>query len=225
MAEPTIFIHKFWTEYKPETVTKTVDGVNGKKKEIVEPTGKLREVDWVAYSPIGSLQKTMNTEAISRLSCVQPLSGKAAHNPAVMMAHARWNAIKPAYDAWKAGREVPLDGTPLAAWNGVSSEQAELFRMKGVRTVEAVAGLTDTHRQTMGIPGLHDIIENAKRFMTAQDKSAVTTALAQKDAEIAQLRAQMEELIEMVKEAKADDAAEPKRRGRPPKQAEAVAAA
>lgn len=213
----TIFIHKFWCTYKPEEKPVIVEGLDGKKKEVMESTGKLREVDWVAYSPIGSLQKTVITEAISRISCVHPLEGRASSNPAVQAAHARWNQIKPAYDAWKAGKEMPIDGTPLAAWNGISPEQAEVFRMKGVRTVENVASLTDTHRQTMGIPGLHDIIENAKRFLTAQDKGKVTSALAQKDAEIAELKAQMAELIEMVKEAKAEPD-EPKRRGRPPKE-------
>lgn len=226
--KPMIYVHKFWTEYKPETVSRIVEGLDGKKREEMVQTGKLREVDWVAYSPVGSLQKTVITEAVSRLSAVHPMDGRGIGNPAVQMAHARWNAIKPAYEAWKAGKEMPVDGTPLAVWNGVSKEQAELFRMKGVRTVEHIASLTDTHRQSMGIPGLSDVIENAKRFLTAQDKSAVTNALAQKDAELAALKAQLseqsdqiKELVEMVKEAKVGP--EPKRRGRPPK--EAVAAA
>jgi hypothetical protein len=104
-----------------------------------------------------------------------------------------------------------------------------LFRMKGVRTVEQVAALTDTHKQSMGVPGLHEIVDNAKRFLTAQDKGAVAKALAQKDAEVASLKEQINtqseqiaELIAMVKEAKATET--PKKRGPKPK-AEAVAAA
>jgi uncharacterized coiled-coil protein SlyX len=207
-----LFIKRFWTEYKPDPTP--------------EDPHRMREVDWVAYAPIGSVQKTLLTEAVSRLSCVIPMQGRAAQNPAVVMAHMRWDAIKPHYEAWKAGREVPLDGTPLAAWPGISQEQAELLRMKGVRTVEQVAALTDTHRQSMGIPGLHDIIDNAKRFLAAQDKGAVARELADKDAKIADLQAQMAELIEMVKESQKAVAAEeaPKRRGRPPKAQEEVAA-
>ncbi len=222
MERPQIFIHKFWTEYKPETVRKEVV-VDGKTKEVFEPTGQLRGVDWVAYSPIGSLQKTVLTEAVQRLKSVVPMEGRSAQNPAVQMAHIRWNAIKPAYEAWKQGTEVPLHGTPLGAWPGITPEQAQLFRMKGVRSVEDIAGLTDTHRQTMGVPGLHDIIENAKRFITAQDRSTVTNALAQKDAEIASLKEQMEELARMTQELMSKQPAEPKKRGRP--KAEAVAAA
>lgn len=215
---PQIYIHKFWTEYKPETVRKEITGTDGKTKEVFEPTGQLRGVDMVAYSPIGSLQKTMITEAIARLSCVVPMEGRAAQNPAVQMAHMRWNAIRPQYEAWKQGTEIKIDGTPLAAWPGVTPEQAQLFRMKGVRSVEDVAALTDTHKQTMGIPGLHDIVENAKRFLTSQDRGAVSRALEQKDAEIAALKEQMAELVEMVKESQTD---KPKRKTK----AEAEAAA
>jgi uncharacterized coiled-coil protein SlyX len=110
-------------------------------------------------------------------------------------------------------------------WPGISQEQGELLRMKGVRTVEQVAALTDTHRQSMGIPGLHDIIDNAKRFLAAQDKGAVARELADKDAKIADLQAQMAELVEMVKESQKPKAEEaPKRRGRPPNVKEEVAA-
>jgi hypothetical protein len=219
-----IFIKKFWTEYKPELKRSEERDSSGKTKEVFTPTGQLREVDWVAYAPIGSVQKTLLTESIARLSAVVPMEGRSAQNPAVMMAHARWNAIKPAYEAWKQGREAPLDGTPLAVWNGISTEQAEIFKMKGVRTVEAVAALTDTHKQSMGIPGLHDIVENAKRFLTAQDKGAIAKALADRDAEMASLKehnatltAQIQELIEMVKEKSADAPAK-RGPGRPPKQ-------
>lgn len=200
MTQPMpIFIKKFWTEYKPDP----------------KNPGQLREVDYVEYSPIGSVQKLSIPEAVSRLSNVIPLEGRAAQNPAVLMAHARWNAIKPHYEAWKAGHEVPLEGTPLAVWPGVSQELAQLFKMKGVKTVEQVAALTDTHIQSMGIPGLFDIIQNAKRFLVAQDKTAVSSALAEKDREVAELKAQIAELIEIVKETKAVPS--PKRRGRPPK--------
>ncbi len=206
VSEPMpIFIQKFWTEYKPDPK---------------DPT-KLREVDWVAYSPLGSLQKTVNTEAVWRLAAVIPMEGRAEINPAVQMAHMRWNAIRPHYEAWKQGRETPLEGHPLAAWPGISQEQAELFRMKGVRTVEEVAALTDTHRQTMGVPGLHDIISNAKRFLQAQDKGAVINAFAERDAKISEQNEQIKELAEIVQELRKELNKDnpPKRpRGRPRKQ-------
>jgi len=183
MAEPMqLFIKKFWTEYK-----------TGKK-------GETREIDMVEYSPIGSIQKTSIPKSIKEISSVIPLEGRGAHNPAVLMAHMRWDAIRPSYEAWKKGHEIPLDGTPLAAWPGLTNEQAQLLKMKGVKTVEQIAALTDTHKQSMGVPGLHDMITNAQRFLKAQEKSVVVDALSKKDEEIAELRAQMAELVDMVKE-------------------------
>jgi hypothetical protein len=206
MSEQAIlFIKEFGTEYVPDQ----------------KNPGQLKGRDWVEYSSIGGAQKTIVREWVEILSAVAPLTGRGADNPAVQIAHMRWNAIKPRYEAWKTGQEAPPDGTPLAAWNGVSRQLGEKLKMHGVRSVEEVARLTDTHIQTLGIMGLRDIIEGAKRFVLAQDKSVVTNALAEKDAQIAELRtkmddqaAQMAELIEMVKEAKTVEKRGP---GRPPK--------
>lgn len=197
---PMIFIKRFWTEYKPDPANPE----------------KMREVDMVEYAPVGSAKYTMITESISRLSSLIPLEGRHEHNPAVVMAHARWNAIQPKYEAWKKGQSAPVSGTPLAAWSGVSPQQAEILRMHGILTVEEVSKMTDTHRQRIGLPGLLDLTENAKRYLTALDKNAVTKALEEKDAKMAQMQAQIEELMAMVKEAKE---AEPVKRGpgRPPK--------
>jgi hypothetical protein len=185
MAEELIInIIGFGTEYVPD------------KKNL----GQLKGRDWVEYSPLGAAQYTVIKEWIELLDCTQPLLGKGGDNPAVMMAHMRWNVIKPRYEAWKAGQEMPVDGTPLAAWSGISRSLADALKMHGVRTVEELSKLTDTHKQSMRIMGLGNFIEGAKRFLTAQDSNKVTSALEQKDAEIADLQAKMAELIEMVKE-------------------------
>jgi hypothetical protein len=205
--EPAIlYIKEFGTDYVPV------------KDKAGKPTGELKGRDWVEYAPMAGAQKTLVRAWIEHLNCPAPLTGRGSENPAVALANMRWDAIRPRYDAWKAGQELPPEGTPLAAWNGVSRQLAEKLRMHGVRSVEEVAALTDSHIQGLGIMGLRNIIEGAKRFVTAQDKNSVTNALAEKDAQIADLRskmedqaAQMAELIEMVKEA------EPRKRGRPPK--------
>ena len=191
MSEPMIFVKRFWTEYKEDKVK----------------PGTYREVDMVEYGPMGSAQYLMVTEAISRLSCVVPLEGRAQSNPAVQMAHSRWNAIKPKYEAWKSGQTTPLNGTPLAAWNGINQQQGEIFKLHGIHTVEDVSKLTDSHRQRIGLPGMMDLIDNAKRFLLSIDKASVTSALAERDAKIADLTAKMEELMTAVR-GKTSDAAE-----------------
>lgn len=224
MAEkPLIYIHGFGTDWVPEyTKEEFPDPLRpGKMIGRQTPTGKTKPRDWVEYSPVGSANLTVVREWIERLNCPLPLTGKGGENPAVIMANMRWNAIEPRYEAWKKGQEIPSDGTPLSAWNGVSRQVAEILRSHGVYTVEELARLTDTHKQRMNIMGLGNCIEGAKRFVAASDKNTVSAALEKKDAEIADLRAQMAELIGVVKEGRAD--VPPKRRGRPPK-AEAAAA-
>lgn len=196
-----LFIHGFGTEWVPD------------KKN----PGKMKPRDWAEYSPLGQAQRTVIKEWIELLECVQPLTGQGGQNPAVEMANTKWGYIKPRYEAWKSGQEVTEEGTPLAAWNGIPKSLTEVLKTHGVKTVDALAALTDAHKQAIGIMGIASYIENARRFLLAQDSNKVAASLEQKDAEIADLKAQMAELVDMVKEAV------PKRRGRPPKQAEAAA--
>ena len=202
------------------------------KKVVVNPKdpSDIREVDYVEYGPVGMGDRTKNTEAVSRLASVQP--GGDLTNTAIQNAHWRWEFIKPKYEAWKAGQEAPLDGTPLAVLNSIPQEQAEFLRTRSVRTIEELAGLTDTHIDRMKISGLRNWIAEAKRWLEAADSRKAMAAMAQKDREIAEqqeqinlLMSKMDELAGMVAQRNIDEAAEPKRApGRPRKEAEATAA-
>lgn len=220
MNQPAmIYIHGFGTEYVPDYVDEQIPDPLRPGKLIGQRklTGKMKERDWVEYSPLGSIQKTVIREWLEIIKNVLPLTGKGGDNPAVQMAHSRWDAIRPRYEAWKNNQELPLDGTPLAAWNGISRQLCDVLKTHGVRTIEELSALTDTHIQSIGIMGLRGYIDNAKRFLTVQSSTVVTDALAKKDQEIAELKAQMVELVAMVKEAQQGAVEPPKRRGRPPK--------
>lgn len=202
--QPMIFIKRFYTEYK------------------IQADGSTKEVDWVEYGPIGSAQYLMSPHRIKDLQPAN-LDGKNSSNPVIQMAHARWNLIRPKYEAWKSGQTVAVNGTPLAAWNGVSAAQAENLRMNGVHTVEDVAKLTDAHKNRIRIPGLTNIVENAKRFLLSVDKTAVTKALEEKDAQIADLKAKQDEMMATLAAIKAQQEAPKRGPGRPPKVREAAA--
>lgn len=194
---PLIYIKRFYTEYPVRD-------------------GKTVEEDWVEYSPIGGAQYLSVPQRIKDLQPVADTGGKASQNPAVQMARARWEFIGPRYEAWKKGQTAPVNGTPLAAWPGVSPSQAEVLRLAGVYSVEDVAALTDAHKGRIQLPGMAALVDHAKRFLASVDKTAVSKALEEKDQEIADLKAQMEELANMVR---SQAAAEPRRGpGRPPKQ-------
>lgn len=168
MAVATLAIKRFWTEY------------------VAAPTEEnalaMRGVDWVEYGPVGSLDRSTTCCKVSSLLNVLPMVDRG--NTAVLNAHERLSIIKPAYDAWKTGQEAPINGTPLAAWNGLSPEQAEVLRARSVRTVEELAALGDAHLERIPLPNLREIIKQANRFLQSADTVRYAQELANRDGAI-----------------------------------------
>lgn len=197
----SVRVIKFWTNYKPGH-----DGL---------PHG----VDMVMYAPIGRADRLSLVEAVARLGKLHPIE-MAQDNPAVAMAHQIWATIKPAYDAWKTGQQLPDVGTPLAAWPGVSPEQADALKIMGIRSVEEFAEAGDGIISAVPFPGARELKIAAQTYLKSADRQAITNDLAKKDAELAVLREQLEEMRQIVLDSHGDA---PKRRGRPPKSEEAAA--
>jgi hypothetical protein len=200
-----LYVKRFSTEFKPDP--------NDAAKSI--------DIDWVEYGAIASLDRSLTRERVSRLrDCLPP--GK--DNPAVAMAHARWDAIRPFYERWKSGQEMPVSGTPLAAWNALSPERADVLKSRGVRTVEDIAQLTDAHIERIPVRGLRDLIRQAQLFVDSADRTRFAHSLEKKDQEIAALNGQLDSLREQIaaltarvqepSEKAANGDAEPKRPAR-----------
>lgn len=217
---PTVSIQRFWSNYAPDPTD----------------AAKLVEVDMVAYGPVGSLDKSVVVSRVDRLyKTLQPLEG--SQDPAVHQAHARWAAIEPAYRAYKSGQEAPLSGTPLAAWNALTPEQADVLKRNGIKTVEEIALLTDIHISRFPMPGLKDLIKQAKNFIDSAEQHRFSAKLAEKDGEVEALQSEnhdmkikmaemMEKLMHLSDMVAAqgvavtdEDAIPAPRRGRPPKAA------
>lgn len=189
-----ILIHRFYTVYEDDP----------------KNPGQTRARDMVEYGPIGQAGRHHVTERIDILSRVQKISGV---NPAVTAARVMWEFIRPRYEAWKNNQDLPETGTPLAAWNHLTQQQAEILRVNGVRSVEDCAQLTDTHIHRIPIPNMRSIIEAAKKFLDSKDINKFSAEMAAKDEMIAALTARIDQLAEMVANQSEDP---PKRRGRPP---------
>ena len=217
---PRIQVHKFFTKI-------TVDP---------KDPNVVREDDWVEYGQVGMADRSKTVDRVSRLRGVQP-SGDM-QNPAIRLAAMRWASIEPAYEAWKAGQEMPTTGTTLAVLNTLPAEQADFLRSKGVKTVEDLAELTDTHIERMKIQGLRAYIAQARRYLEASDTRKFSATLEEKEKAIAnqqvqiteqqeamrEMRQQMDELATMVARQNIAKADEAKRGpGRPRKDAEAKA--
>jgi hypothetical protein len=193
----TIHVKRFWTEYK------TVP-VNGEMQTI--------ERDMCEYGPLGALDRTSVVASISNLSKVLD----DPDNPAAFLARMRWDQIKPRYDDWKSGRETPKDGTPLAAWPGLSHEQVEHLRMLRVTTVEELSQLTDSHISRLDLPNMRSLVEQAKIYVSNKGTAAIVSEMERLKAEIEALK---EENAAARQALLADEDPEPvpPRRGRPPK--------
>lgn len=169
-------------------------------------SGETREVDWIEYCAPGMAHIATTRDAVKRLQ----KNGRL------------WEMLSPHYDAWKKNQEAPANGIPLAAWAGVTSAQAEVLKAQGIRSVEDVAAISDSMINRVNLPGVRALKEAAQRFLAAQDNVKVEKALQEKDQQIADLQAKLENLAEMMA-ARLDADEAPKRGpGRPRK--EAVAA-
>lgn len=197
-VEVPISVYRFWTDYTPSE------------------TGEARAIDWVEYGPVGLKSKNTTVSKVSTLSRV--IRG-ANMNDAAKTAALRWDAIEPLYKRWKNGQELPEHGTPLAAWNGVTAEYADVLKVHGLKSVEDVAAMTDVHFERIPLPQLRNLTEQAKRFLASQDTVAVAVDLAKKDEQISAQAAQIADLITKVNQLAeiAANAPQKAKRGRPSK--------
>lgn len=180
--------------------------------DYVSKGGKLIPVDKVEVCAVGMGDKASTIIPISVFQRLRPIADPVNDQAAVMM-HDMWNAVRPAYEAYKSGQEVPDNGTPLGAWSGITPEQANVLRASGFRTVEDIAQATDSTIGRIQLPGARGLVEQAKAFIAASDKSKVAAELAAKDEKIRQMEDVQNEMKAMIEQLMADKP----RRGRPPK--------
>lgn len=172
---------KFWTKHIPD----------GK--------GAFKGIDMVEYCAIGKANMATTVATVSSLGKLLPLD-PGSENMAIMMAHARWNSIRPQYEAWKAGHDAPVNGTALAAWPGISSDQAEFLRNMGVRTVEEIAEASDSIITKIPFPGARELRLSAQAFLKSADRVAVASKLTQMEEALRQRDEQLEEMRQIVLE-------------------------
>ena len=113
---------------------------------------------------------------------------------------------------WKkfqAREEQEVIGTPLTEWGGVTRSQAEELRFLNIMTIEQLVATSDANSQN--IMGFQNIKAKAAKFLdNAADGAAAAhlkAELSTRDGEIAELKAQMAELMSATK---------PKRKRRTP---------
>jgi hypothetical protein len=165
-------------------------------KEKKRPNGETYYEDWVSWTCLGRSIETVTNERVS--SCMK--TGK-------------WPLFEAGYEAFKKGTEIPETGTPLFAWPAITSEQVEVFRQKGLKTIEDLADITDSVIASIRLPGVREIVKQAKSYLDNKDTVAAAANMQRVVDENDDLKARLIEMEDMIKEL----AANKPRRGRPPK--------
>ncbi|MEN9924353.1 MAG: hypothetical protein RL268_479 [Pseudomonadota bacterium] len=162
-----------------------------------------KAIIWVELAPSGeNFDKVRTWHQVSKL--IPPADWdetKKASDSYIAMAD-RWNVVGPAYQAYVAGTEVPEHGTPLAAWSGVTAEQAAILRGMGIRTVEEVRDMGEGPLGRLPFPGARQMPKLAGDYLSG-------ASAAEKDAELATMRERMAAMEEML----ADRMGEAQKRG------------
>lgn len=171
-----------------------------------------RAIDWVEIAPSGeAFDRTRTWHRIKDIVPPQDVDDTRKDSMSFKIAEARWEFIRPKYEAWKRGQDIPEDGTPLAAWAGVSPEQAAHLKAMGIKTVEAVRDMGEGAVSRLPFPNARKLPQLAADFLSSKGE-------AEKDRLIADMQERMAIMEEMLA------AQQPEKRGpgRPRKEPEAA---
>lgn len=205
MAEnnaPNIRVLGFKTTYErhPKRGTDPLNDTVDSRGFLIDAKGNrimtVVEEDWVTYAPAHSPINTQNTERVRHLMPDPNRVGEDHDGSKLAFMTARWAQIAPAYEAWKKGQELPINGTPLSVWPALNSEQVKVFRQVGIASVEEVRDLSETQIGRVPLPNMRELKKQAALFL---DNSTMADAAEREAAKDAQIEAMAERLAELEK--------------------------
>lgn len=151
-----------------------------------------KPVDMVLIAPTGEgHQKTQTWHRVEKLRPPHEPDSKQRDSDTYVAMHARWSVIGPAYDAYKNGEALPENGTPLAAWSGVTVDQASHLKSMGLKSVEDVRDMSDSAVSKLPFPDARKLPNLAGAFLEGEDAAA-------KDKKMAAMQEQMDAMAEML---------------------------
>jgi hypothetical protein len=104
-----------------------------------------------------------------------------------------------AYEAWKKGQEMPLNGTPIKGWGIISPAQQETLIRMHILTVEELANINDEGKKRIGM-GASDLKNKADIWLKQLKKGASTLEIAALKKENDDLKAIQASLAEKVEQ-------------------------
>lgn len=184
-----ISVRRFWTEYE------TVQERKPRANPLVpgEPVGEPQQVpvDWIEYATRFNDQGQPTATTVDRVRAIDPANLKFDPNigggEKEMYFNSRWELVQPAYEAWKEGRDTPVNGTPLDLWPGLTTAQAEVFRLAGLRSVEDIRNMDQSSASRVNLPNIMDFQKKAALFLDNTDVAAAAAREAAKDQRLADM--------------------------------------
>ena len=105
---------------------------------------------------------------------------------------------KRAYENFKSGREVPIDGTSVKDWNALSPAQCQNLINAGCRTIEDMANANDEALRRIGM-GAVDLKNKARAWkQAAKDHGPLVEQVTSLQNENAQLQGSISSLQEQI---------------------------
>lgn len=134
--------------------------------------------DWVKIAPIGeAVERTQTWHRVEKLRPRADVDDSKRNSLTHTHMLEQWKVVGPALEAWKAGTEVPESGTPLAAWPGVSPEQAAILRKLGIVTVEHVRDMSESTVTKLPFPGARKLPGLAGDYLAGKDSADLQAQL------------------------------------------------
>jgi hypothetical protein len=192
---------RFDTTFEQRTKMKRVQiGVTDKGFPIFEeqPEVYIHEIDWVEFAQHGESGRASTWCRIKDIANPAPPLHKA--DTKAILANLRWQAVEPRYRAYKAGLEMTSEGTPLAAWGHLDARRREILQQMGLKTIEAVAGVSHSVIARMNFPNAHQVVEMAKAYLVVAEKQAGAAVLKATQDELNATRDTMSDMQKQLAE-------------------------
>lgn len=185
-------------EDRPPYVAFEVRGVEDRDASIAAGMYKTKDVDLAIITPQGSKDRT------------ERVVSEWFENLELQVRQSRFKAdwlrqYRGAYAAWKEGRELPLNGTPILTWPVLSPSQSKACLDAQVRTVEDLAQANEETIGRLGMGG-RELKSKAVSWVTAaagpgkvtEEIAALRASLSDANSRNEALEAKLKELAAQV---------------------------
>jgi len=199
MAEPRdIIILGFRTTFYTK-VTRGPNKPDGTPGDIIKSEDLPDH--WVKYTNRAAPQSMATEERIRHMDPenLKIRSGADAGQKADFFNY-RWAQIKPAFDAWLNGQQMPAYGIPISAWPALQPEQIAAFQAAGIRSIEDVRDLHDSQFGSVKLPNIRDLKRLAASYLEGLDANKAAQAQEAMQSQINGLQEQLAAAMALLEE-------------------------